>query len=50
MAKKPITAAEMGRKGGTARAKNLTAQRLSEIGKLGAKKRWASKPGNKGGK
>jgi len=32
-----------GRKGGKARAKSLSAARLSEIGKKGAEKRWKSK-------
>ncbi len=33
-------AVEMGRRGGTARAANLTAEELSAIGRQGAKKRW----------
>ncbi len=33
-------AVEMGRRGGKARAANLTAEQLSEIGKRGAKQRW----------
>jgi general stress protein YciG len=45
----PLTASEMGRKGGTARAKNLSKEKLAEIGKKGAKARWAKKPGRKGG-
>lgn len=32
-----------GLKGGKARAKNLTKEQLSEIGKAGAKARWAEK-------
>jgi hypothetical protein len=46
--KKELTAREMGRKGGTARAKNLTKQELSAIGKKGAAIRWAQKPGKRG--
>jgi hypothetical protein len=38
-------ARELGRKGGTARAKNLTAKQLSEIGRQAAAKRWAKKGG-----
>jgi hypothetical protein len=49
MAKKPMTAAEMGRKGGTNRAKNLTKEQLAEIGRAGAAKRWSGKQ-RKGGK
>jgi hypothetical protein len=30
----------LGRKGGTARAKHLSAKRRSEIAKLAARKRW----------
>jgi len=33
-----------GRIGGKARAKNLTAEQLAEIGRLGAAKRWGKKP------
>jgi hypothetical protein len=33
-------AAALGRKGGSARAKSMTAQQRSEIAKLGARKRW----------
>jgi hypothetical protein len=43
MEKKPVTAAEMGKRGGTARAKNLTKKQLTEIGKRGAAKRWGGK-------
>jgi hypothetical protein len=42
-------AVELGKKGGTARAKNLTKEALSAIGKAGAAKRWGSKS-TKGGK
>jgi hypothetical protein len=42
-------ARELGRKGGAARAKNLTKEALSQIGRAGAKKRWAGKA-TKGGK
>jgi hypothetical protein len=38
-------AVELGAKGGTARAKNLTKKQLSEIGKKAAAKRWAKKGG-----
>jgi general stress protein YciG len=48
MAKKPMTAADMGRKGGTNRAKNLNAEQLAEIGRKGAKARWAKTPNKKG--
>jgi hypothetical protein len=48
--KKELTAREMGSRGGTARAKNLTKKRLAEIGKLGAAKRWKTKGEKKGGK
>jgi hypothetical protein len=40
------TAASMGKRGGKARAKNLSKKQLSEIGKQGAAKRW----GKEGGK
>ena len=33
-----------GKKGGPARAAKLSAEKLSEIGKKGAKARWAKKP------
>ncbi len=33
----------VGKKGGKARAKNLTDEQLSEIGRKGAATRWASK-------
>jgi general stress protein YciG len=42
--RQPLTAVEMGRKGGTARAKNLTPEQLSAIGRKGAQSRWAKKP------
>ena len=38
-------ARELGRAGGTARAKNLSKEALSKIGKQGAAKRWAKKGG-----
>lgn len=34
-----------GLKGGKARARNLSAERLSEIGRLGAQKRWKKDAG-----
>jgi hypothetical protein len=37
---KDPAAAALGRKGGTARAKSMDAERRSEIAKLGAQKRW----------
>ena len=33
-----------GKKGGKARAANLTPEQLSEIGRMGAAKRWAKNP------
>jgi hypothetical protein len=47
--KKELTASEMGSRGGTARAKNLSKEKLSAIGRKGAQTRW-SKAGKKGGK
>jgi hypothetical protein len=44
------TPASMGRLGGKARAKNLTKEQLTAIGRKGAQKRWAKKPVKKGGK
>ena len=38
-----IDTTEIGRKGGQERAKNLTAEQLSEIGRKGAEARWGSK-------
>jgi hypothetical protein len=38
-------ARELGRAGGTARARNLSKEALSKIGKAGAAKRWAKKGG-----
>ncbi len=38
-------ARELGRAGGTARAKNLSKEALSAIGRKGAAKRWAKKGG-----
>ena len=46
---KSAAAVELGSKGGTARAKRLTKEQLSKIGKAGAAKRWGGKP-KKGGK
>ena len=44
MAKRKNPAAvALGRKGGKARAANLTAEQLSEIGRMGAAKRWAKR-------
>ena len=40
-------AVELGTKGGKARAKNLSKEELSAIGKKGAAKRWGSKKGRK---
>jgi hypothetical protein len=37
-----------GKKGGPARAKKLSKKRLSEIGRKGAAKRWASKTKQQG--
>jgi len=37
-----------GKKGGKARAANLTPERLSEIGKKGAKARWEKKAKGRG--
>lgn len=34
-----------GKKGGKARAANLTPEQLSEIGRMGAAKHWATKDG-----
>jgi len=45
-AKNPA-AVSLGRKGGEARAKSLTAKQRSAIAALGAKKRWAGKKGVK---
>jgi hypothetical protein len=39
--KKVMDASEMGKKGGVARAKSLTAKKRSEIAKKAAAKRWA---------
>lgn len=43
--RKKFAAVELGAKGGKARAKRLTAEQLSEIGKQGAAKRWEEKGG-----
>jgi hypothetical protein len=40
-------ARELGRAGGAARAKNLSKEALSKIGRAGAAKRWKSKKGGK---
>lgn len=48
--KKELTIREMAKLGGHARAKNLTKEQLSKIGRKGAQKRWASKSEKKGGK
>lgn len=45
--KKELTASEMGRKGGKRRAKNLTTEQLSAIGKKGAAHRWNKRKGDK---
>lgn len=49
IAKKNAAAVELGAKGGTARAKNLSKEELSKIGRAGAAKRWGGKA-KKGGK
>jgi hypothetical protein len=46
MTAKELTIKEMAKLGGKARAKSLTKEQLSKIGKAGAAKRW----GKKGGK
>ena len=38
---KNAAAAELGRKGGAARAASLTAQQRSDIARVGARKRWS---------
>lgn len=43
------TPATMGKSGGKARAKSLTKEQLSKIGKAGAAKRWGTRS-KKGGK
>jgi general stress protein YciG len=50
MAAKEMTAKEMGRKGGKARAANLSKEEIAAIGRKGAEKRWGKKPGLKGAK
>jgi hypothetical protein len=47
---KSAAAVELGRKGGHKRAKNLTKQQLSKIGKAAAAARWAKKANREGGK
>lgn len=49
IAAKNAAAAELGKKGGEARAKNLTKEQLTEIGRKGAQTRWA-KQSKKGGR
>jgi hypothetical protein len=49
IANKNPAAVELGAKGGTARAKNLSKEELSKIGRAGAAKRWSGKT-KKGGK
>jgi hypothetical protein len=44
---KSAAAVELGAKGGAARAKRLTKEQLSKIGKAGAAARWAAKKGKK---
>ncbi|MGH6866846.1 MAG: RNA-binding protein [Methyloceanibacter sp.] len=39
---KPSAAAELGRKGGKARAEKMSAERRSEIARKAAQKRWKS--------
>jgi hypothetical protein len=41
---KDAAAVEMGRKGGRARAENMSKKRRKEIAKHAAKKRWAKRP------
>ncbi len=41
--KKILNASEMGKKGGTNRAKNLSKKRRSEIASMGGKARWIDK-------
>ena len=48
--KQPMTISEMGRLGGKARAKKLSAARRKEIAQKAIRTRWAKKPGKKGGK
>jgi len=47
--KKPLSISEMAKMGGKARAKSLSKEQLSEIGRKGAAKRWSGKP-SKGAK
>jgi len=46
---KNAAAVELGKRGGEARAKNLTKEQLAEIGRKGAQTRWAKKS-KKGGR
>ncbi len=45
--KKDPAAVALGRKGGKKRAKNLTAEELSEQGRRAVQARWAKKPAKK---
>jgi hypothetical protein len=47
---KSAAAVELGKRGGEARAKTLTKEQLSKIGKVGAAKRWGTKADEKGEK
>jgi hypothetical protein len=49
MGKKPLSISEMATMGGKARAKKLSKEQLSKIGRAGAAKRWSGKS-RKGGK
>jgi hypothetical protein len=44
--RKDAAAVSLGRRGGKARARKVSKERLSEIGKAAAAKRWAKKGGN----
>lgn len=46
MNKKNKAAVSLGKKGGLARARNLSKERLVEIAKMAAKKRWQQKTAN----
>ncbi|MGB2889536.1 MAG: hypothetical protein WBC04_17715 [Candidatus Acidiferrales bacterium] len=45
--KKQLSISEMAKMGGKARAKKLTKEQLSKIGRKGAATRWAKRPGRK---
>jgi hypothetical protein len=47
-AERKAMAQALGRIGGKARKRNLTSERLTEIGKMGAKARHAKRNGNRG--